>query len=89
MSAVIGTDQAWTITVTANGAGIGASPTITLTFKDGTFTNSPITISQMTGGTGTITNLTETPTATTNVITFQGTPGAGSTYIISSLVIGR
>lgn len=89
VSAVIGTDQAWTITVTANGTGIAASPTITLTFHDGTFTNSPITNSKMSGGTGTITALTETPTATTNVITFNGTPGAGSTYIISSVAFGR
>ena len=88
VSAVTGTDQAWQITVTA--AGIpGLNPTITLTFTDGTFTNAPICITKMTGGTGVVTDLTETPTATTNVITFNGTPVAVSTYIISSIVVGR
>lgn len=89
VTAVVGTDQAWTITVTANGTGIAANPTVTLTFHDGTWTNAPTAISKMVGGAGTITALTDAPTATTWVITFNGTPVATSTYIISGILIGR
>lgn len=89
VTGVIGTDQGWTITVTSSGTGQAANPTITLTFHDGTWTLSPITVSKMSGGTGAVTQLTESPTATTNVITFQGTPVAASTYVISSVAIGR
>jgi len=92
VSAVTGTDQGWNITVTCGGAGIAANPTITLTFKDGTWTNTPIVISKMVGGTGTITDLTEPPadqTPTTWEITFNGTPVDTMTYIISGIVMGR
>jgi hypothetical protein len=89
VSAVTGTDQGWQITVTANGTGIAANPTVTLTFHDGTKTNAPICVSKMAGGTGTITPLAEAPTATTNVLTFNGTPVAASTYILSSVCMGR
>lgn len=89
VSAVTGTDQGWQMTVTANGAGVAANPTITLTFKDGTWTNAPIGLSKMIGGTGAITDLTDAPTATTWVITFNGTPVAGSTYQIAGIAMGR
>lgn len=89
VTAVVGTDQAWTITVTANGTGIGANPTITLTFKDGTWTNPPIQISKMIAGTGTMTTLADAGSATAWGITFLGTPSAGSTYIISGIAMGR
>jgi hypothetical protein len=89
VSAVTGTDQGWNITVTCGGTGIAANPTITLTFKDGTWTNSPIAMSKMVGGTGTITDLSDAPTATTWVITFNGTPVDTKTYIISGIVMGR
>jgi hypothetical protein len=86
---VIGTDQGWSATITAQGTGIAPSPTMTLIFHDGSWTSSPITVTKMTGGTGAVAQLTETPTATTNVITFLGTPVSGLTYIISSVAIGR
>ncbi len=89
VSAVTGTDQGWNITVTANGTGIAANPTVTLTFKDGTWTNAPICVSKMVGGTGAVTQLTEAPAATTNTLTFQGTPVAASTYILASVCMGR
>ncbi len=89
VSAVTGTDQGWQITVTSSGTGQAASPTVTLTFKDGTWTNAPICVSKMVGGTGTITQLTEAPVATTNTLTFQGTPVAASTYILASVCMGR
>ena len=89
VTSVIGTDQAWQITVTSSGTGQAANPTVTLTFKDGAWANAPITISKMTGGLGTVTALTEAPTSTTNLITFQGTPVSGKTYILSSIAMGR
>lgn len=88
VSAVTGTDQAWQITVTAAGVP-GLNPTVTLTFKDGTWTNAPICISKINGGTGAIVDLVDAPTATTNVITFNGTPVAGLTYDFTSICIGR
>lgn len=86
---ITGTDQAWQATVTSSGTGQAASPTITLTFHDGTWTLAPIVVSKMVGGTGTVTLLTEAVGATSLIITFQGTPVAGSTYVISSHAIGR
>ena len=78
-----GFDQAFQTTVTAQGTGILPSPTITLTFKDGTWGSAPICESKMNGGTGAITPLTDAPTAGTDVITFTSTPVAGKTYIIT------
>ncbi|NDQ56960.1 MAG: hypothetical protein GZ088_07795 [Acidipila sp.] len=89
VTSVTGTDQAWQITVNSSGTGQAANPTITLSFHDGTWTNAPITVSKMVGGSGIVTALTEAPTDTTNEITFQGTPVAGKTYIISSIAMGR
>ena len=86
---ITGSDQAWQGTITASGVGQGANPTITVTFKDGTGTNAPICTSKVNGGTGAILPLTDAPTATTNVITFVGTPVTTLTYQIISICIGR
>jgi hypothetical protein len=43
----------------------------------------------MVGGNGTITDLTDAPTATTWVITFNGTPVNAKTYLISGITMGR
>lgn len=86
---ITGSDQAWQGTITASGIGQGANPTITFTFKDGTWTNAPICSSKVNGGTGAILPLTDAPTATTNVITFVGTPVTTLTYQIISICIGR
>ncbi len=91
VSSPVGTDQAFSITVTANGAGIAANPTVTLTFHDGTWTNSPMFVCKQAGGTGTLTTLSgeNTATATTLPLTFNGTPVAASTYIIACVGMGR
>jgi len=84
-----GTDQAWTMLITCQGSGITGQPTITLVFHDGTWTVQPICISKIQGGTGSLnTPLTDAPVATQNIITFQGTPVSGLTYLISSIAIG-
>jgi hypothetical protein len=88
VTGVTGTDQGWQMTVTAAGTP-AANPSVTLTFKDGTWTNAPICVSKMVGGTGGVTPLTEAPAATANTLTFQGTPVAASTYILASVCMGR
>lgn len=88
VSGVIGTDAAWTMTVTAAGVP-GANPTVTLTFKDGTWTNSPICQAKWNGGTGAAAFVQDAPTATTNVMTFLALPVAASTYILTGTCTGR
>lgn len=89
ISAVTGTDSAWQVTVTANGTGIASNPTITLTFKDGAFANSPYTISKQAGGTGGPLPLFEASSTTALTITAIGTPSAGQTFEIRGITIGR
>lgn len=75
-------DACGEITVTSAGTGQAANPTITLTFKDGTWTTAPFPLSKQVGGSGAIADITETATATTMVLTWNGTPSASATYII-------
>lgn len=82
------TDQRGMITVTSAGVGQGVNPTITLTFKDGAWPLAPFALSKMEGGTGAITNTTETTTTTTLVITFLGTPVATLTYTFDWIIMG-
>lgn len=75
--------------VTSAGTGQGANPTVTLTFKQGTWTTAPRVQAWMEGGgTGVLTFITSTSTATTAVFTYQGTPVATFTYQIAFRVVG-
>ena len=88
VSAVTGTDIGWQITITA--AGVPAANAVaTLTYKDGTWTNAPLCLTNQNGGTGAILPVTCVPTATTNVMTYNGIPVAGLTYILTGVTIGR
>lgn len=90
--AVTGSDMAGTVTVTSNGAGQLANPTLKLTFKDGTFTNAPTVIWSMKGGTGVPAGpngVEWAVTATDTTVTMFGTPANGSTYIFSWIVVGN
>jgi hypothetical protein len=90
VSAITGTDQAFQFTVTPSGAGIGANPTITLTFKDGTWTSSPIAVVQRAGGSdATPSSIGLVATATTLTIAPVYTPVSGNTTIFSVIVMGR
>lgn len=80
---ITGADQAFQFTVTSAGTGQGASPTVTLTFKDGTWGSAPALVCSMNGGTGTLAFTPVATTATAAVITYNGTPVATSTYIIT------
>lgn len=76
--------------IVANGAGIAANPTVTITFKDGTYGTAPLILASRgdavapaagywAGG---------VPSATQAAWTFVETPVAGSTYVLQFLVIG-
>ncbi len=88
LTVVRGTDQAASITIQAK-ATVGANPTVTLTFKDGTWTNPPIVVcgrTELTAATAApaaaVSNewVPTTISATQIVFTFNGTPVATSTY---------
>lgn len=85
-----GSDQRGIVVVTAGGTGIAANPTITLTFKDGTWTSAPIVLCQMTGGSGLATAVAIGITPTTTAVVFQPlfTPGSGSSYNFSWIAMG-
>jgi hypothetical protein len=82
------TDQRGQIVVTANGSGIGANPTVTLTFHDGTWFSAPFAIVGRNDANAPAGAPTWSITPTTLVITFQGTPVAGRYYTFTWMVIG-
>lgn len=78
------------IRIACAGAGTGANPTCTLTFKDGTYTTAPTAI-VVPGGNTTV--LTEcdwivSTSATQMIVTFSGTPTAGRNYNFFYYIIG-
>lgn len=81
VSAAAGFDQAFSFTVTASGT-TTANPTITITFKDGTWTTIPqfIVLRNDTNSPFSTPPHTIVVTATTLTITFNGTPASGTSY---------
>ena len=92
VTAVSGTDSRGTVTITTSAADTPtANPTATLTFKDGTWTVAPFVAAGMNAaGTGVATDIPWTSTATTMILTYDGTPAAvlSRTYILSYVVVG-
>jgi hypothetical protein len=91
-SAISGTDAAFTFTITANGTSIAANPTITLTFHDGTWTNTPIIVVSRGDGSSPLTGFWITQagsSATQAILQFIGTPLAASSYVAYASVTGR
>jgi hypothetical protein len=91
-----GTDQGLSFTIQAK-ATVGANPTITYTFKDGTWTTVPVVVACRTD----INAATGAPTASVNndwavtsvtatavVFTFNGTPVANTTYGCAFITMG-
>jgi hypothetical protein len=83
-------DSRGRLQILCNGAGVGANPTVTITFKDGAYAVAPLILASRgdavapaggywAGG---------TPSTTQAAWTFVGTPVAGSTYVLQFLVIG-
>jgi hypothetical protein len=89
VSAAVGTDDALQFTVTPGGTGIAANPTITITFKDGTFTNPPVAIVTRNDTNSPTPVLTWSATATTLTITFNGTPTTALAYVFAVLLFGH
>lgn len=84
-----GTDQAGWITVLCQGTGIVASPTITLTFHDGTWTSLPFPIAIRDDVVAPAANWNISAlTATAVTWTFGGTPVSGSTYSMRFIMMG-
>ncbi len=83
VTAVAGTGQTCQWTITAGGAATGASPTITDTLTNALPTATTVCDMRMVGGTGAATLINQTSlSATAPIFTFNGTPGAGLTYIV-------
>jgi hypothetical protein len=87
---ITATDTGGVFTVTSAGTGQGANPTVTLTFKDGTWTTAPtkISVCRAGGSQRTIPMEATTITATTLVLSFLGTPVNAETYIVRFTVAG-
>lgn len=85
VSAVRGSDFVHAFTVTADPTYVPPSPfvlpTITLTFVDGAHDEAPIVLAQMTGGTGEYADLAISESTTGYVLTYNGVPMPGATYI--------
>lgn len=89
VTSIIGTDQAFQFVVTSAGTGQGANPTIVITDKDGSWTNSPIVIVKRSAGSQPTIMDSWTVTATALTITFNGTPSAAETYTYNVIKMGR
>lgn len=85
VTSVRGTDQFFEFIVTSVGTGQGASPTITHTPKDGTWTTAPIWICERQEfvSQATVRFTVTTQTATSLVLTFGGTPASAETFKIA------
>lgn len=82
-----GTQTGYSITITA-GSNPSVQPTVTLTFNS-SYTNAPITLAQVNGGTGAVTDITAANTTTQSVLTYDGLPLAGQTYTIQVFNLGQ
>jgi hypothetical protein len=92
VSAATGFDQGFSFSVTAGGTGIAPNATITITFKDGSWTTAPqFQVTRNDTATPSVASayLTWTTTATTLTITFNGTPTSGQVYKFVCLGMGN
>lgn len=87
ITAIHGSDMAHRFTITA-GTAPSISPTIQLTFHDGAWAFSPVITAMITGGTGSVTDLSVASATTTYTLTYEGLPVATQTYIINVICIG-
>lgn len=84
---VRGSDAAHTFQVTA-GTSPSTAPTITLSFVNGPWSTIPIIIPQMVGGTGTVSDFSLSATTSGYVLTYDGIPVNGLTYIVNVIMFG-
>jgi len=91
VAVISGDDTAGTCTVTAGGVGMAQNPTLTLTFKDGTYTAAPsviVTLANASSDAATR-NIKWVVTATDFTVTWLGGPGNGDTFIFRWQVTGH
>ena len=89
VAVTLGNDSRAVIVITSAGTGQGASPTCTLTFKDGAFPVAPVVLAQMGAGSQPTIPIRCVPTTTAVVMTFQGmTPVAAETYTVNIIIRG-
>lgn len=91
VSTVAARDTGGRVSITCGGTGIAANPTVTLTYKDGTWTTVPTCVPQRAdiNAPATAPFVPTSDTATTFVLTFLGTPVSGTTYTFSFHVVGK
>jgi hypothetical protein len=82
-----GTQTGFSVTVTA-GSAPSIHPTITLTFTVG-YSNPPMSLARVTGGTGMFADITVANTLTQSVLTYEGLPVSGKTYTLSVFNLGQ
>lgn len=88
ITGIVGTDTMNQFTVTA-GTAPSVSPTVQLTYHDGTWGNVPIVFCLQVAGTGSRTDLAIASTATTTTLTYLGLPVATQTYTFVLLSAGH
>ncbi len=88
VTSVVGDDQKFRFTANSSGTGQGASPTITMTYTDGTWALTPIIVCNRGGGSQQTVPITSTSTATAVTLTFVGTPVDTESYTINCIVMG-
>lgn len=85
---VNGKDSAHQITLTA-GAAPSQGATVQLLFADGAWNSAPLVfVDHVSTSTGMVIPVTSSTTTTTYLLTFNGLPIAGKTYILNILVVG-
>lgn len=95
VGSVLGTDSAFSFVVTSSGTGQGVGPTVTITFHDGTWTNSPLCVVNMGPGNSALAGWIISSVSATQLV-LQGTlisanftPVTGNTYGGTVICIGR
>lgn len=88
VTAIKGTDTAWTATVTA-GTTPTINPTLKLTFHDGPWLTVTSISPQMVGGTGSFTDVSLANTLNDETLTYLDLPVATKTYIFNVITMGN
>jgi hypothetical protein len=86
ITGIHGTQMGCTFTITA-GTMPSISPTVTLTFPTA-YPNSPLSLAQITGGSGAVTDISIATSTTQAVFTYNGLPTATQTYTFSVFELG-
>ena len=88
LSAIGGTDQAFTVTVLAGGGGVAADPVLTLRFADGSWGRTPLYVCGMSGGTAAPAPVTWSSSPVALAVTLRGRPARGATYTFTCMGFG-